>query len=101
MRPNHVLHVGLELLRFVRVPVTVLRAGGPAAVVIPLDRFGGFVKKDAFVPVAIIEEHEAGLDAGGLVLTETPYGIRNGDRALRGSLLPKGWRKVERLAGIE
>ena len=24
-----------------------------------------------------------------------------GDRALRGSLLPKGWRKVERLAGIE
>jgi topoisomerase-4 subunit A len=24
-----------------------------------------------------------------------------GDRALRGSLLPKGWRKVERLAGID
>jgi len=24
-----------------------------------------------------------------------------GDRALRGSLLPKGWRKVERLAGVE
>ncbi|MCG8371551.1 MAG: DNA topoisomerase IV subunit A, partial [Proteobacteria bacterium] len=24
-----------------------------------------------------------------------------GDRALRGSLLPKGWRKVERLAGIQ
>jgi topoisomerase-4 subunit A len=24
-----------------------------------------------------------------------------GDRALRGSLLPKGWRKVERLVGIE
>ena len=23
-----------------------------------------------------------------------------GDRALRGSLLPKGWRKVERLAGV-
>ena len=23
-----------------------------------------------------------------------------GDRALRGSLLPKGWRKVVRLAGI-
>ena len=23
-----------------------------------------------------------------------------GDRALRGSLLPQGWRKVERLAGI-
>jgi topoisomerase-4 subunit A len=24
-----------------------------------------------------------------------------GDRALRGSMLPKGWRKVERLAGVE
>ena len=24
-----------------------------------------------------------------------------GDRALRGSLLPKGWRKVQRLAGLE
>ena len=24
-----------------------------------------------------------------------------GDRALRGSLLPKGWRKVERLAGVD
>ena len=24
-----------------------------------------------------------------------------GDRALRGSLLPKGWRKVERLTGVE
>jgi topoisomerase-4 subunit A len=24
-----------------------------------------------------------------------------GERALRGSLLPKGWRKVERLIGIE
>ena len=24
-----------------------------------------------------------------------------GDRALRGSLLPQGWRKVERLVGIE
>ena len=23
-----------------------------------------------------------------------------GDRALRGSLLPKGWRKVERLLGV-
>jgi topoisomerase-4 subunit A len=24
-----------------------------------------------------------------------------GDRALRGSMLPKGWRKVERLVGVE
>jgi topoisomerase-4 subunit A len=24
-----------------------------------------------------------------------------GDRALRGSMLPKGWRKVERLIGVE